>query len=73
LIEKIEMEENIRKIMDSLSSNERNVLMLSFYENLSHGEISRQLNLPLGTVKSRIRLAFAKIRSALDAPDGASR
>ena len=73
LIEKIEMEENIRKIMDSLSSNERNVLMISFYENLSHGEISRQLNLPLGTVKSRIRLAFAKIRSTLDAPDGASR
>jgi RNA polymerase sigma-70 factor (ECF subfamily) len=47
--------------------------MLSFYENLSHGEISRQLNLPLGTVKSRIRLAFAKIRAALEALDGASR
>ncbi|WP_291859962.1 sigma-70 family RNA polymerase sigma factor [Bradyrhizobium sp.] len=71
LVEKTEMEENVRKIMESLSSNQRHVLMLSFYENLSHGEISRQLNLPVGTVKSRIRLAFAKIRSALDASHGA--
>jgi RNA polymerase sigma-70 factor (ECF subfamily) len=73
LVEKIEMEDNVRKIMDSLNSNERNVLMLSFYEDLSHGEISRRLSVPLGTVKSRIRLAFAKIRSALDAPDGANK
>ena len=72
-IEQTEKQENVRKIMDSLSLNERNVLMLSFYENLSHGEISRQLSIPLGTVKSRIRLAFAKIRSTLDAQDGANR
>jgi RNA polymerase sigma-70 factor (ECF subfamily) len=58
--------------MDTLSSNERNVLMLSFYEDLSHFEISRRLSIPVGTVKSRIRLAFAKIRSRLDAQDGAN-
>lgn len=73
LVEQTEKQENVRKIMDTLSSNERNVLMLSFYENLSHGEISKQLSIPLGTVKSRIRLAFAKIRSTLEAQDGASR
>ena len=73
LAEQTEKQENVRKIMDTLSSNERNVLMLSFYENLSHGEISRQLSIPVGTVKSRIRLASAKIRSTLDAQDGASR
>jgi RNA polymerase sigma-70 factor, ECF subfamily len=73
LVEQAEMQDNVRKVMDSLSLNERNVLMLSFYENLSHGEISRQLSIPVGTVKSRIRLAFAKIRSTLDAKDGASR
>ena len=70
---KLQMEEKVRTILKSLSSNEKDVLTLSFYENLSHGEISRQLNLPLGTVKSRIRLAFAKIRAALDALNGASR
>ena len=73
LVEQTEKQENVRKIMDTLSSNERNVLMLSFYEDLSHFEISRRLSLPLGTVKSRIRLAFAKIRSTLDAQDGANR
>jgi RNA polymerase sigma-70 factor (ECF subfamily) len=73
LVEQTEKQENVRKIMDTLSSNERNVLMLSFYENLSHGEISKQLSIPVGTVKSRIRLAFAKIRSTLDAQNGANR
>ena len=72
LIERLQTEESVRKIMETLSSNERNVLMLSFYENLSHGEISKQLNIPVGTVKSRIRLAFAKIRATLDAQDGAA-
>ena len=73
LIERLQTEESLRKIMETLSSNERNVLMLSFYENLSHSEISKQLNIPVGTVKSRIRLAFAKIRATLDAQDGAMR
>lgn len=73
LIEQLQTQESVRKIMETLSSNERNVLMLSFYENLSHSEISKQLNIPVGTVKSRIRLAFAKIRATLDAQDGAMR
>ena len=73
LAEQTEKQENVRKIMDTLSLNERNVLMLSFYEDLSHFEISRRLSIPVGTVKSRIRLAFAKIRSRLDAQDGANR
>ena len=73
LVEQTEKQENVRKIMDTLSPNEKNVLMLSFYEDLSHGEISKQLCIPLGTVKSRIRLAFAKIRSTLDAQNGANR
>jgi RNA polymerase sigma-70 factor, ECF subfamily len=72
LVENMETEENVRKILQTLSINERNVLMLAFYENFSHSEISRQLGIPVGTVKSRIRLAFAKIRSMLDAKDGAN-
>jgi RNA polymerase sigma-70 factor (ECF subfamily) len=73
LVEQIEIEESVRNVMDSLSANERNVVMLSFYDDLSHSEISRQLRLPIGTVKSRIRLAFAKLRSALDAQNGAGK
>jgi RNA polymerase sigma-70 factor (ECF subfamily) len=44
--------------------------MLSFYENFSHGEIAERLGIPLGTVKSRIRLAFARIRAALETRQG---
>ena len=73
LVEEAERQGNIRSIMETLSSNERNVLMLSFYESFSHSEISKRLGIPVGTVKSRIRLAFAKIRSSLDAQNGADR
>jgi RNA polymerase sigma-70 factor (ECF subfamily) len=69
-LERAETEQRVRAVMNSLSQNEKSVLMLSFYENRSHSEIARQLGLPLGTVKSRLRLAFAKIRSALAADDG---
>ena len=72
LIERANADQALRKIMDSLSANERSVLLLSFFENLSHSEISRRLEIPIGTVKSRIRLAFGKIRSALDEQDRTS-
>jgi RNA polymerase sigma-70 factor (ECF subfamily) len=70
LLEQAETEQRVRKVMESLSPNEKDVLMLSFYEDLSHGEISKRLAIPIGTVKSRIRLAFSKIRSALAARQG---
>jgi RNA polymerase sigma-70 factor (ECF subfamily) len=49
-----------------LSDGERSVLHLSYFENLSHSVIAKRLGLPLGTVKSRLRLAFGKLREALD-------
>jgi RNA polymerase sigma-70 factor (ECF subfamily) len=41
------------------------MLQLAFYEGLSHRDIAQKLDLPLGTVKSRIRLAFMKMKSRL--------
>lgn len=41
------------------------VVTLSYIEGLSHGEIAERLDLPLGTVKSRMRLAYSKVREAL--------
>jgi len=69
-LERAEADQRVREVMNALSVNEKSVLMLSFYEDRSHGEIAKQLNLPIGTVKSRIRLAFAKVRAALDAQKG---
>jgi RNA polymerase sigma-70 factor, ECF subfamily len=64
-LERAETDQRVRQVMESLSANEKSVLMLSFYENCSHGEISQRLGIPLGTVKSRIRLASAKVRSSI--------
>jgi len=41
------------------------VVQLSFIEGLSHQEIANAIGLPLGTVKSRLRLSFVKLRHAL--------
>jgi len=69
-LERAEAELKVREVMNSLSPHEKSVLMLSFYENRSHGEIAKRLGLPVGTVKSRIRLAFGKLRAALDPQAG---
>lgn len=48
--------------MNQLSQEQFQILRLCYVEGLSQSEISRRLDLPLGTVKSRVRLAFARIR-----------
>jgi RNA polymerase sigma-70 factor (ECF subfamily) len=40
-------------------------LRLAFFEQKAHAEIAEELELPLGTVKSRIRLAFKRLRKEL--------
>lgn len=42
------------------------ILHMSFFEHRSHSEIAERLNLPVGTVKSRLRLAFGKLRKSLE-------
>lgn len=42
------------------------MLEKAFIESLSHNEIAEELNLPLGTVKSRIRLALSKLQILID-------
>ncbi len=38
---------------------------MSFFLHKAHAEIANELKLPLGTVKSRLRLAFGRLREAL--------
>ncbi len=42
------------------------LVKLAFFDELSHSAIAERMNLPLGTVKSRLRLAFARLRRALN-------
>ncbi|MEG3619634.1 sigma-70 family RNA polymerase sigma factor [Magnetovibrio sp. PR-2] len=56
----------MRKALSRLPQDQSEVIHLSFYDGLSHGEIATKLDLPLGTVKSRMRLAFTKLRETID-------
>ncbi len=60
-------EEAIRTAMDRLPLEQLSLVRLAFFDELSHSEISERTGLPLGTVKSRIRLAFTRLRRALEA------
>ena len=64
-----EREKQIRAAMDTLSAEQQAVLRLSFFAEKPHAEIARELGIPLGTVKSRVRLAMAKIRALLEERD----
>ena len=57
--------EQIRSSVALLPHEQQEVLRLAFFEDIAHTEIARKLNIPLGTVKSRIRLAVQRIRSEI--------
>jgi RNA polymerase sigma-70 factor (ECF subfamily) len=59
-------EARVRMVLDALPADQLEVVRLAFMEGLPHSEIAARLRLPLGTVKSRIRLAYNKLRSALE-------
>jgi RNA polymerase sigma-70 factor, ECF subfamily len=64
-VEIMETEVRVREAMKGLPEEQLQLLRLAFYEGLSHREIADKLDVPLGTVKSRIRLAFAKMKTKL--------
>lgn len=65
MMERQSRDEKIRAAMQALPPAQYEVVRLHFIEDAPHSEIAERLNLPLGTVKSRLRLAFEKIRKEL--------
>ena len=57
--------DHVRMVMADLPPDQINLLRLAFFDGLSHSQIADATGLPLGTVKSRIRLAFARLRHKL--------
>jgi RNA polymerase sigma-70 factor (ECF subfamily) len=62
----LQLEQCVRKAVERLSNEQSRVIELSFFEEKAHGEIAEQLQIPIGTVKSRSRLAITRLRALLD-------
>jgi RNA polymerase sigma-70 factor (ECF subfamily) len=58
--------ERIREVVGELPVEQREVLALAFWGGYSQSEIAVRTNTPLGTVKSRVRLAMNKLRERLE-------
>lgn len=59
-------EQQIRKGMDTLPHEQKEALTKVFLEDKTHQQVAEELGLPLGTVKSRIRLAMQKMKISLE-------
>jgi RNA polymerase sigma-70 factor (ECF subfamily) len=58
--------ELVHRALAQLSSDQAEAIRLSFFEDRPHSEIAQVLGLPLGTVKSRVRLAMARLRALVE-------
>lgn len=61
-----ERSQRVQAVLSQLPEDQLSVVKLSFLGGLSHSEIADRLDIPLGTVKSRMRLAYRKIRPLVE-------
>ena len=59
-------QERIMRTLATILEPQREVIMLAYFEGYSQSEMAERLNQPLGTVKTRVRLAMQKLRVALE-------
>lgn len=55
----------VKEALNALPAQQRTLIDLAYYEGLSHSEIAARTNVPLGTVKTRIRTAMETLRGVL--------
>jgi len=56
---------SVHTALDSLPEDQRTAVRLAYFEGLTHSEIAERLAIPLGTVKTRLRLGFGRLRVSL--------
>ena len=67
--ERSEDETRLARSLETLPDDQGLVVRMAFYEDKSHSDIAAELRLPLGTVKSRIRLALNRLRGLIQDRD----
>jgi RNA polymerase sigma-70 factor (ECF subfamily) len=55
----------VHAAFEALPVEQRAAVQLAYFEGLTQSEIATRLGIPLGTVKTRLRLAFDRLRTAL--------
>jgi RNA polymerase sigma-70 factor (ECF subfamily) len=55
----------LKKVLQKLKEEQRLLIDLSYYQGFTHEQISKALDIPLGTVKTRIRSALTQLRTLL--------
>lgn len=58
--------QQLERALAKLPQEQRQVMHLSYFRGQSHGDIAQWLDIPIGTVKSRIRLAMQSVRESLE-------
>lgn len=61
-----ERDARVRTALTMLADEQAEILRMSFFGDKPQSEIAQELGIPLGTVKSRVRLAFGRLRQILD-------
>ena len=60
-----EISQIVTEALQQIPENQRQILEMAYYDGLSQSEITKQLNIPLGTVKTRTRQGLLKLRKLL--------
>ncbi|HWT09478.1 MAG TPA: sigma-70 family RNA polymerase sigma factor [Roseomonas sp.] len=66
VIATVQHSDRVRAALATLPPEQAEVVRLSFFDDRPHAEIEQALGIPLGTVKSRLRLAMTRLRALLD-------
>lgn len=65
IVERKSLTEQVKNSINLLPEKQRKVIELSFINDMTQDEIAVELNIPIGTVKSRMRLAYQKMKENL--------
>ena len=57
--------EQLSQAMKALHGQQRELIEKAYFGDLSHGQIAAETGMPLGTIKSRLRLALSKLRQTM--------